>query len=199
MPPNAYDGRGTIPTASRIQSQSHGFPRGDPRRHQHDEVGRGPAVCDRGRHGFWIEAGSMRSCRGMGSRSDSGESPRPRPTPELLARLRAGKAALRERRIALAAPRQGTPTPGATAPVRFGRRPTAAASSARAALGHRAVALRSLGALVSRLIRQALAQRPPRPASPFRWTARPMRATVDLADKEEVYAILDDPKPALDR
>ena len=57
----------------------------------------------------------------------------------------------------------------------------------------------TLGSLGSRLIRQALAQRPPRPASPFRWTARPMRATVDLADKEEVYAILDDPKPALDR
>jgi hypothetical protein len=37
----------------------------------------------------------------MGSPSDAGESARPRPTPELLARLRAGKAALREQRIAL--------------------------------------------------------------------------------------------------
>ena len=49
----------------------------------------------------------------------------------------------------------------------------------------------SLGALVSRLLAGALA-RQGRPAKKtFRWTARPMRARVDLADKEALYAILD--------
>ena len=39
----------------------------------------------------------------MGSRSRDGgrEAARPRPTPELLAQLRAGKAALRERRVSM--------------------------------------------------------------------------------------------------
>lgn len=49
----------------------------------------------------------------------------------------------------------------------------------------------SLGALVSRLLAGALA-RQGRPATkPFRWTARPMRARVDVADKDALYAILD--------
>lgn len=49
----------------------------------------------------------------------------------------------------------------------------------------------TLGALVSRLLAAALA-RPGRPVhEPFRWTARPMGARVDLADKEALYAILD--------
>jgi len=49
----------------------------------------------------------------------------------------------------------------------------------------------SLGALVSRLLAEALA-RHGRPAKkPFRWTARPMRARVDLADKDALYSILD--------
>lgn len=55
----------------------------------------------------------------------------------------------------------------------------------------------TLGSLVSRLLAEALARRPKRPASPgFRWTARPMGALVDLADKEVVYAILDRPDRA---
>jgi hypothetical protein len=55
----------------------------------------------------------------------------------------------------------------------------------------------TLGAVVSRLLAEALARRPRRPAKPtFEWTARPMGARVDLADKEAVYAILDQPSRA---
>jgi len=54
----------------------------------------------------------------------------------------------------------------------------------------------SLGALVSRLLAQALARHGHGQAARFEWTARPMRATVDLADKEAVYAILDRPDRA---
>jgi hypothetical protein len=51
---------------------------------------------------------------------------------------------------------------------------------------------RSMGAVVSELLADALARRRPRRArSPFRWTAHPMNALVDLADKEAVYAVLD--------
>lgn len=51
---------------------------------------------------------------------------------------------------------------------------------------------KSLGQLASELLAQALAQRslaeePP----PFQWTARPMRARVDVADKQQIAAILD--------
>jgi hypothetical protein len=50
----------------------------------------------------------------------------------------------------------------------------------------------TLGALVSRLLAQALAPGAgPSKRPAFRWTVRPMRALVDLADKEAVYAILD--------
>jgi hypothetical protein len=53
---------------------------------------------------------------------------------------------------------------------------------------------RSMGAVVSELLADALsrrrAARRARPA--FRWTARPMRALVNLADKDAVYAALDD-------
>ncbi len=50
----------------------------------------------------------------------------------------------------------------------------------------------TLGDLVSRLLAEALARRPKRPAaSSLEWTARPMGALVDLADKDVVYAILD--------
>lgn len=50
----------------------------------------------------------------------------------------------------------------------------------------------TLGALVSRLLAQALAQQR-RPAARGRlsWNAQPMRTLVDLADKDAVYAILD--------
>jgi hypothetical protein len=50
----------------------------------------------------------------------------------------------------------------------------------------------TLGDLVSRLLAEALARRPKRgPAPRLEWTARPMGARVDLADKDVVYAILD--------
>ena len=55
---------------------------------------------------------------------------------------------------------------------------------------------RSMGAVVSELLAEALARRRPSRARPaFRWTARPMRSLVDLADKETVYAALDADRP----
>jgi hypothetical protein len=51
---------------------------------------------------------------------------------------------------------------------------------------------RSIGAIVSELLAEALAgRRPSRAKSPFRWTSKPMKALVDLADKEALYAVLD--------
>ena len=51
---------------------------------------------------------------------------------------------------------------------------------------------RSIGAVVSELLADALARRRGSPARPaFRWTSRPMKPLVDLADKEAVHAILD--------
>ena len=56
---------------------------------------------------------------------------------------------------------------------------------------------RSMGAVVSELLADALGQRrgsgtrPPR----FHWTSRPMKARVDLADKDAVYAALDADRP----
>jgi hypothetical protein len=51
---------------------------------------------------------------------------------------------------------------------------------------------RSMGAVISELLADALARRrPSRPRPPFRWTSRPMKPLVDLADKEAVYAVLD--------
>jgi hypothetical protein len=49
----------------------------------------------------------------------------------------------------------------------------------------------SLGALVSRLLAGALARRGRPAKQPFHWTTRPMKARLDLADKEALYAILD--------
>jgi hypothetical protein len=55
----------------------------------------------------------------------------------------------------------------------------------------------TLGGLVSRLLAEALARRPRRKPRPgLRWKARAMRARVDLADKDAVYAILDRPDRA---
>jgi hypothetical protein len=52
---------------------------------------------------------------------------------------------------------------------------------------------RSMGSIVSELLAEALARRRPRRGRPpFRWTCRPMKSLVDLADKEAVYAILDE-------
>jgi hypothetical protein len=51
---------------------------------------------------------------------------------------------------------------------------------------------RSMGAVVSELLADALARRRAgreRPA--FRWTSRPMKALVDLTDKDALHAALD--------
>jgi hypothetical protein len=51
---------------------------------------------------------------------------------------------------------------------------------------------RSIGAIVSELLAEALARRrPSRARPPFRWTSRPMKPLVDLTDKEAVHAALD--------
>jgi len=51
---------------------------------------------------------------------------------------------------------------------------------------------RSMGAIVSELLADALARRRSTRARPaFRWTSRPMRALVDLSDKDAVYGALD--------
>ena len=55
---------------------------------------------------------------------------------------------------------------------------------------------RSMGAIVSELLAEALSRRRPSRNKPsFRWTSRPMRALVDLADKDAVHAILDADAP----
>jgi hypothetical protein len=55
----------------------------------------------------------------------------------------------------------------------------------------------TLGDLVSRLLAEALARRTRKPAvTALEWTSRPMRALVDLADKDLVYSILDRPDRA---
>jgi len=52
----------------------------------------------------------------------------------------------------------------------------------------------SLGKLVSQLLAEALALRKhPTSSTPsFNWYSRPMHARVDLADKEALYALLDE-------
>ena len=55
----------------------------------------------------------------------------------------------------------------------------------------------TLGDLVSRRLAEALASRPKQPAAAaFEWRAKPMRALVELADKDALYAILDRPDRA---
>ena len=50
---------------------------------------------------------------------------------------------------------------------------------------------RSIGAVVSELLAEAIAHRQEsRARPPFRWTARPMKPLVDLANKEAVHAAL---------
>jgi hypothetical protein len=53
---------------------------------------------------------------------------------------------------------------------------------------------RSLGQVASRLLAEALAAKNlhVKPAGKLHWISRPMRARVDLADKEAVFAILDE-------
>ena len=51
---------------------------------------------------------------------------------------------------------------------------------------------RSMGSVVSELLADALARRRSSVTRPvFRWTSRPMKALVDLDDKEALYAALD--------
>ena len=51
---------------------------------------------------------------------------------------------------------------------------------------------RSMGAVVSELLAEALARRRSSRARPsFHWTSRDMKPLVDLSDKEAVYAALD--------
>ncbi len=51
----------------------------------------------------------------------------------------------------------------------------------------------TLGELVNGLLAEGLKQRRPETASrELAWTSQPMRARVDLDDKEAVYALLDD-------
>lgn len=51
---------------------------------------------------------------------------------------------------------------------------------------------RSMGAVVSELLAEALARRRQARARPsFRWTSRPMKPLVVVTDKEAVYAVLD--------
>ena len=53
---------------------------------------------------------------------------------------------------------------------------------------------KSLGQLVSDLLAEALARREPEDRGPaFTWVSRPMRAKVDLSDKDAVHAALDGP------
>jgi hypothetical protein len=55
---------------------------------------------------------------------------------------------------------------------------------------------RSMGAVVSELLAEALGRRRrSQPRSQFRWTSRSMKALVDIADKEGVYAALDADRP----
>jgi len=55
---------------------------------------------------------------------------------------------------------------------------------------------RSIGAIVSELLAEALAgRRRSRTRPSFRWTSRRMQSLVDLADKEAIYAALDSERP----
>jgi hypothetical protein len=53
---------------------------------------------------------------------------------------------------------------------------------------------KSLGAAVSELLAEALDRRArnPRAETPLHWTAQPMGERVDLADKDALYAALDE-------
>ena len=56
---------------------------------------------------------------------------------------------------------------------------------------------KSLGRMVSDLLAQSLAQadKPPARAPGFRWTARPMKARMDLSDKHALLDAMDDAVP----
>jgi hypothetical protein len=51
---------------------------------------------------------------------------------------------------------------------------------------------RSMGAVVSELLAEALARRrTSRARPPFRWTSRDMKSLVDISDKDALYEALD--------
>ena len=55
---------------------------------------------------------------------------------------------------------------------------------------------RSMGTVISELLADALARRRAAPpSSAFRWSARSMKALVDLSDKDALHAALDDDRP----
>jgi len=55
---------------------------------------------------------------------------------------------------------------------------------------------RSLGQLVSQLLVEALdSRKEPKHDSSLNWVSQPMQARVNLADKESVYALLDEDTP----
>jgi hypothetical protein len=55
---------------------------------------------------------------------------------------------------------------------------------------------RTMGKIVSELLAEALAQRKrPGEEVSLTWVSRPMRAMVDLADKEALYAVMDRDEP----
>lgn len=58
------------------------------------------------------------------------------------------------------------------------------------ALGHQEG--KSLGQVASRLLAEAMAGRTRKSAQKFDWASRSMQARVDLADKDAVFAILDE-------
>ncbi len=51
---------------------------------------------------------------------------------------------------------------------------------------------KSLGQLVSELLAASLRKDPEPAPAPFAWTSRPMRAKVDLQDKDALHRALDD-------
>lgn len=54
----------------------------------------------------------------------------------------------------------------------------------------------SLGRVVSQLLAEALASHPTEPPSNrLQWTAKPMGARLDIADKDALHAALDEPEP----
>jgi predicted DNA-binding ribbon-helix-helix protein len=57
----------------------------------------------------------------------------------------------------------------------------------------------TLGVLVSRLLAEGLARRGDKSTKlTLTWVSRPMRARLDIADKEALHAILDDPRETVD-
>ena len=50
---------------------------------------------------------------------------------------------------------------------------------------------RSMGAIISELLAEALARRRSGARPSFRWTSRDIKALVDISDKEAVHALLD--------